>query len=358
MADVDPTQLISTGINAVTGQANANTSDTTSGVTQQAPTIAGKELGETVQALTPSEQEAEQGIQGAAETEEELGVPAADTAYGQVQTIAPNTEEVRQNIIDNSYRLANTMRDIQASTDRQAEIAASNPTQEVMQRFFGDHPVMSSIAMILGGIGSGLTGQPNAAEAMLDRAIKGAQKTKSDQIYAEMQKQKQLQGIGDNLISDSTMQAMANQMGAHAVLSGVKTGLDTMTYKIGSKTAVDRGQILKFTNLQRLFANDLDAANGFKTSGVQNNTDHTNATVQVLGGGAKAMYERPEGVKQDIQQNRQRHGFTKPHKVKPSSASNINTSVDYPANTSSNPKPALTPFLNAASTSSDTQGTD
>lgn len=205
------------------------------------------------QALQPAEQAANQGLTNAAGIEKDIGAPVGQQVTGsgqQTQTSAQQLQGTTQKAYMDALDATHTATLNAESALQKASAAATIDPQQYLHTMGTDDKVLTSIGMVLSGIGSGLTGQPNLAMDMYnkntDRAIAAQQAKFQNLIAASAQSQGLLKTAQDRQL----ISAQAYNMAVISTTTGNDTAIKGAEMNIKSTAAPEVVNQMKYTNAQ------------------------------------------------------------------------------------------------------------
>jgi len=267
---------------------------------------AGK-LGEAqVQALPIQAEQAKGGIQQVAETEQKVVAPVAKQATEATQEAIKVSGEAQQTALD-AYRNAVQQTNIATQEAGDAIQAAASKAKIDPERYQKNLGVggktLSAIGMILSGIGSGLTGQPNMAmdvfQKNIQRDIESQQVNYQNLMEVAAQKKGLLQSAQDRQI----IAANALFAAQHSVLSGAKSAVEAAASQAKAQSATSAAQPLMFMLNQALLKSTDEHAQMYKTINNSGNLNWQN----ILGVAATTVSDKMLGTdlslsKKNVQQ--------------------------------------------------------
>lgn len=301
--------LISTGIDLISGAAGkaadlvgANTSQNTVGST--AKTGRAETDQQNLDALKDTQRftlDAQKGAQGAAGVEERLASPAGKDIKGtgldlinQGQVDSANNAKTRDEALKQSGEHLVAAENALKEASAKAKI---DPEQYLSNMGIGSK-ILTGLGLVLSGIGSGLTGQPNMAISMLqnnlDRNI-GAQKQSYINAY------NQAQGhiaLAQSAKERAVVANAAQQAATITVNTGALTALQGLQTQISGESALQRYNLLSKT-LQDSYTSALTNYNSIFSNAYQANDIRT---LNALGGVASTVADTlsPKGKEQGL----------------------------------------------------------
>lgn len=287
---------INTFVPNVNQESQGNATQQSGAATSNTLGVGGKQAQENLEQLQGTTEGAEQATEDIAGIKQQYGVPASQQAYAQAQAVAAQQAQIFQDIQNNAKTVNTSLNYAQDQLNSALQEAQSSPQQQVWGKFFGDSPVMSSIAMVLGGIGSGITGQPNAAIEMLNQAVAGATQKKSQQIAAYMDAAQQAQGIAGQTLASSQIESLANNMASATVLHATNAGLDYNANLINNASALYTAQILKNGFQQQLTNTTTNFATNLRNQNTFTDSRRATGTAQLIYGGTHAALQNRKAI--------------------------------------------------------------
>ncbi len=261
-------------------QANANTG--AFGTTAETPIITPEQqqLLDMGKGLPKAAQGAGEAIGQIGETQNALGAPVGQQAQETNTQQGQFSQGTDQDELQKSVaQFSNVMQSKQNDLDQMKQQIAINPQEAVRQQYFGTagHAVMSSIAMALSGIGSGLTGQPNAALSVYQKSIDRAVQQKAQNIQAYMESAQGKQLIADSQLSKAQQVALANNIATSTVYHAAEGAILGNQYLIKSKTAPAVSRILQADAVQKYTQAGAEIVKPFIGRGTQSDARALNA---------------------------------------------------------------------------------
>jgi len=199
---------------------------------------------ENVQTIVPAKEAAQRAVSDIAPKEEQYLKLAGEAQAKAAQNIL-DEQKARQLAIEENAKQANNMLMEKQKTlqDMQKQIAI-NP-QEAINKQVLTNPIVAGISMLLSGIGSGLTGQPNAALEIYHKTLDRAITTRSQNIQGLYQKS---QGYGDaaqGFLNKSQATALSQQISAATIYSAAEAYVAGIGNKLQSATAKERAKLIQ-----------------------------------------------------------------------------------------------------------------
>ena len=226
-------------------------------------------------------EEQQAGVKGVGETTEKEAKPYAETS----KNIALGSN--KPGIISPEEAQAQTLTDIQHSYDQAdsylaaagdafnkvKEAAIVNP-KEVIGNFFKDSDgndstgkkILFGLGMMLSGIGSGLTGQPNMAQQIFETRLQQGIDNKRKDFQNNFDIAAQKANIGSKFIQSAQGRAMSQQMAAGSSKTLISAVTEALSTNLQSTTAKNNAALLA-GKIGLEGSNDLiNSANMFKGS--------------------------------------------------------------------------------------------
>lgn len=222
--------------------------------TPTAPLETGSTAVQSALNIPVSEQAAGIGLEQAAKIKGELGAPAgaaeATSGSGLRSTGAGFLQASQQEFQAASQQAHSAVLAAESALNTAASNATIDPEAYLHSMGTGQK-VLTSIGMVLSGIGSGLTGQPNMAVDMYNkntqRAIEAQQANFQNLATTAAANAGLLKTAQDRMIIAKDTANMATM----AVLTGNNVAIDGVTNQINSATALPFAAQLKFQNNQQ-----------------------------------------------------------------------------------------------------------
>lgn len=283
-------------------------------------------------ALPTKEQAAEGAVGNVGQIQQETAVPieeANDVVKQQRAAGAQNQEELQKSLTN----FNNVLQQKQQDMDSVRTELAQNPQAAVQKQYFGTptNAIMSSLAMVLGGMGSGLSGQSNAALDMYNNQVKNAIDMRSQNIQGYLASAQQNHLGAEQQLSKAQLVALSNNISTiemNHMQDGVIQGQNALAT---AKSAPQTAKILQL----KMAADTANAEAGI-TSILA--THGTTSNAQSLNGLGQMFAKIPGGwgtvptLKEAIQQRYQKSGSTN---GVPNSISLFDTSPDANSPTTS-----------------------
>lgn len=196
---------------------------------------------QSVQALPESNQKANLGLEQAAKIENEVGTPVGN----EVKQTGLQTNQQTSDLINqtkNDYHAA-VQGAIQATTNAEAALntaaqkAAIDP-QAYLKTLGVDGKLMTSIGMVLSGIGSGVTGQPNLAMDAYQKNMDRAIQAQALEFKNLMEISAQKQGLIKTAQDKQQIAANAYNAAVISVATGANVAIQGAMTQIKSAAAV------------------------------------------------------------------------------------------------------------------------
>jgi hypothetical protein len=165
----------------------------------------------------------EKATQGALDTTT-LGTDAAEYIKNQMQ--------INDSILADSQR---------SLTDLRSKIAV-NPNRYMEQLSADGKGPMTIIALALGGIGSALTGQPNAAMAFLEKRIQQDIDAQQASIKNAFEQEGNVRALSKEVRASANDNVMVKAASQAIVLTGYKAAIENVLQYVTDKTALEKAQ--------------------------------------------------------------------------------------------------------------------
>jgi hypothetical protein len=208
----------------------------------EAPVFENTRADEAQKTMIEQGKEAKKGLETIGETQRDIAAPVSEKAFkGAERTTTLGTESadyIKDQLKINDKILLDSET---ALGDLRTKITV-NPNRYMQKLSADGKGPMTMIALVLGGIGSGLTGQPNAAMAFLENRIKediDAQQTSIKNAFEQEGNARALSkevraSAGDNVMFKAASQAI--------VLTGYKAAIENVLQYVTDKTALEKAQ--------------------------------------------------------------------------------------------------------------------
>lgn len=282
-ADITPSQAnIVSG--AISEGGKANTTSTSNASQSQQLGEFSPETHAAVSDLSISTKEAGAGAIQAGKTSEKIGSEAEGQLTEKAKAAAAAAasqkaiEEARAAFMKNQQDGIDTI-------EKQAALASTNPTEEVFKQMNVGNPILSSLALVLGGIGSGLTGQPNAAMDILTKRVQGAIQTKADELKNAYLKAQAQGKFGEDHLTEAQVEVMSKSVSTQGTIAGLGAASDHIAKHAGYATEPQKAILVKNAINKGLVDSVAPIATAVKTSV----TNQDARTLNAYGNGIKAL---------------------------------------------------------------------
>jgi hypothetical protein len=208
----------------------------------EAPVFENTRADEAQKTMIEQGEDAKEGLETIGKTQRDIAAPVSEKAFkGAERTTTLGTESadyIKDQMKINDKILADSEK---ALGDLRSKITV-NPNRLMQQISADGKGPMVTLALVLGGLGSGLTGQPNAAMAFLENRIKDdidAQQTSIKNAFEQEGNVRALSkevraAAGDNVMFKAASQAI--------VLTGYKAAIENVLQYVTDKTALEKAQ--------------------------------------------------------------------------------------------------------------------
>lgn len=230
------------------------------------PVFDSKRAEEAQQQLIKQNIKAKKGAETIGEEQKKTAAPvskeATEGALGTTTLGTDSAEYTKQQMQLNDQILGESEK---ALTNLRSKIAI-NPNR-LMEKISADGKgPMTTIALVLGGIGAGLTGQPNAAQAILEKRIQQDIDAQQTSIKNYFEQEAQVRALSKEVRASAGENVMAKAASQAIVLSGYKAAIENVLQNVTDKTAVEKAQALMLTLDERIAKATLDYDNIHKAN--------------------------------------------------------------------------------------------
>ena len=209
---------------------------------------------------------AKAGIEKIGEAQRDIAAPiSGEATQGAKETTTLGTdaaEYTRQQMQINDQILGESEK---ALTNLRSKIAI-NPNR-LMEKISADGKgPMTTIALVLGGIGSGLTGAPNAAMSILEKRIQQDIDAQQTSIKNAFEQEGQIRALSKEVRASAGENVMAKAASQAIVLTGYRAAIENVLQNVTDKTAVEKAQALMMSLDERIAKATLDYDNVHKAN--------------------------------------------------------------------------------------------
>lgn len=232
----------------------------------EAPVFENKRAEEAQKQLIQQGIKAKKGAETIGEEQKKTAAPVSEEAtQGAKSTTTLGTdaaEYTKQQMQLNDQILGESEK---ALTNLRSKIAI-NPNR-LMEKISADGKgPMTTIALVLGGIGAGLTGQPNAAQAILEKRIQQDIDAQQTSIRNAFEQEGQIRALSKEVRASAGENVMAKAASQAIVLSGYRAAIENVLQNVTDKTAIEKAQALMLTLDERIAKATLDYDNIHKAN--------------------------------------------------------------------------------------------
>jgi hypothetical protein len=232
----------------------------------EAPVFENKRADEAQKELIDQGKDAKAGVEKIGETQRDLAAPvsgeATEAAKGTATLGITSNDYINQQMQLNDQILGESEK---ALTNLRSKIAI-NPNR-LMEKISADGKgPMVTLALVLGGIGAGLTGQPNAAIAFLEKRIKDDIESQKDSIKNYFEQEGQIRALSKEVRASAGENVMAKAASQAIVLTGYRAAIENVLQNVTDKTAVEKAQALMMSLDERIAKATLDYDNIHKAN--------------------------------------------------------------------------------------------
>lgn len=149
--------------------------------------------------------------------------------------------------------------------DLRSKIAV-NPNRYMEKLSADGKTPMTTIALILGGIGSGLTGTPNAAQAILEKRIQQDIEAQQTSIKNAFEQEGNVRALAKEVRASAGENVMAKAAAQSIVLTGYKAAIENVLQNVTDKTAIAKAQALMLKLDEGILKANLDYDNIHKAN--------------------------------------------------------------------------------------------
>ncbi len=291
---------ISTGIAAgadlaKTAADSAQAEQTNAASTNEGPAETHPLAIEAVKALTPSETKANEGIQKAADIEKKVVAPTAAGVKQSGQRVQTSAEALQATAAKEYNDAVQYTHDATIRAESAVKLAADNAKvdpQAYLHSLGTTDKVLTSIGMLLGGFGSGLTGQPNVAIELYKKNTENAIQAQTQTYKNLMESAAQAKGFVLNGQERQMLAAAAYNAATISVMSGNNAAIEGATKQAGAESAPPLAD-------QAKFGNDLRNVDAHGKFGSMYKTVHESGDkrkINILGIGTGAIADHASGT--------------------------------------------------------------
>ena len=209
---------------------------------------------------------AKAGIEKIGETQRDIAAPvSAEATKGAKGTTTLGTdaaEYTKQQMQINDQILGESEK---ALTNLRSKIAI-NPNRYMEKLSADGKGPMTTIALVLGGIGSGLTGAPNAAMSILEKRIEQDINAQQTSIKNAFEQEANVRSLAKEVRASAGENVMAKAASQAIVLTGYRAAIENVLQNVTDKTAVEKAQALMMSLDERIAKATLDYDNVHKAN--------------------------------------------------------------------------------------------
>lgn len=232
----------------------------------EAPVFENKRASEAQQKLIKQGEAAKSGAEAIGKAQRDIAAPiSGEATQGAKETTTLGTdaaEYTKQQMQLNDQILGESEK---ALTNLRSKIAI-NPNR-LMEKISADGKgPMTTIALVLGGIGAGLTGQPNAAQAILEKRIQQDIDAQQTSIKNAFEQEGQIRALSKEVRASAGENVMAKAASQAIVLAGYRAAIENVLQNVTDKTAIEKAQALMLTLDERIAKATLDYDNIHKAN--------------------------------------------------------------------------------------------
>jgi hypothetical protein len=232
----------------------------------EAPVFENKRASEAQQKLIKQGEAAKSGAEAIGKAQRDIAAPiSGEATQGAKETTTLGTdaaEYTKQQMQLNDQILGESEK---ALTNLRSKIAI-NPNR-LMEKISADGKgPMTTIALVLGGIGAGLTGQPNAAQAILEKRIQQDIDAQQTSIKNAFEQEGQIRALSKEVRASAGENVMAKAASQAIVLAGYRAAIENVLQNVTDKTAVEKAQALMMSLDERIAKATLDYDNIHKAN--------------------------------------------------------------------------------------------
>lgn len=287
--NINPLNMLANGAGKV---ADIAANESLNNTTKQDVTATAPVLTEQQQNLVAPAQEIPQQLPATEQAIQNVGQNVAATAPA-IQSAVEATQNQTQDAVANKQDLQTSINNFnqimlnkQKYLDRATTELQQNPQAAVQKQYFGtvSHAVMSSLAMALSGIGSGLTGQANGAVQVYQTQIKNAIDQRAQNIQGYLEQAQKSQLSADSQMNKAQVAALSRNV-ATAEIGHIQQGvIDGMSAYSTAKSGNDTAQVLKQKAIQDTAQAGAGIAQTFMGKATSGTATNTTGLVNLLNG--------------------------------------------------------------------------
>jgi hypothetical protein len=210
----------------------------------EAPVFENTRADEAQKTMIEQGEDAKEGLETIGKTQRDIAAPVSEKAFkGAERTITLGTESadyIKDQMKINDKILADSEK---ALGDLRSKITV-NPNRYMQQLSADGKGPMVTLALVLGGIGSGLTGQPNAAMAFLENRIKDDIDAQQTSIKNAFEQEGNVRALSKEVRAAAGENVMAKSASQAIVLTGYKAAIENVLQYVTDKTALEKAQSL------------------------------------------------------------------------------------------------------------------
>jgi hypothetical protein len=225
-------------------KAGADAAQFTNQQGMEAPVFENKRADEAQKTMIQQGEAAKQGLETIGATQEQLAAPvsaeATKGAQGTTTLGTDSAEYTKQQMQINDSILADSEK---ALGDLRSKIAV-NPNRYMEKLSADGKTPMTTIALVLGGIGSGLTGTPNAAQSILEKRIQQDIDAQQASIKNAFEQEGNVRALAKEVRASAGENVMAKAASQAIVLTGYRAAIENVLQNVTDKTAIAKAQAL------------------------------------------------------------------------------------------------------------------
>lgn len=241
-----------------------------------APVFENKRADKAQKTMIQRGEAAKKGLETTGATQEQLAAPvSAEATKGAKDTTTLGTdaaEYTKQQMKINDSILADSEK---ALGDLRSKIAV-NPNRYMEKLSADGKTPMTTVALILGGIGSGLTGSPNAAQAILEKRIQQDIEAQQTSIKNAFEQEGNIRALAKEVRASAGENVMAKAASQTIVLTGYRAAIENVLQNVTDKTAIARAQALMLKLDESIAKATLDYDNVHKANIKSGSSEVTN----------------------------------------------------------------------------------
>ena len=205
--------------------------------------------------IPAAKQEALEAAKRAGEIEQNILTPTAQIAKQNI------LNQTRQNLISNQKRTDEVWSQFQIDQENARNFLESakqkaviNPNRYLQEMGVGDK-ILTAVGLVIGGIGTGITGKTSFAEDFLKMQIQNDINAQQKNIENDILRSARASQIGQNEINAGQISAMSKSIATQMVTAGSLAAVEAAKNQVQGATAVSKADALIFPLQQQ----ELDA---------------------------------------------------------------------------------------------------